>query len=88
VSQLSHNYLLLNLNKFFLNFLDSNGLAQTVELPTRGINILFNQQASLTMSCKTIDGISDHEAVIVELGPLLKAAILCSAHLSRKGLNF
>ena len=63
-----HNYS-LNLNNTFLNFLDNNGLTQTVGSPTRGVNILdifLTNRPSLTISCKRIDGISDHEAVLVK----------------------
>jgi len=41
----------------------------TVEYPTRGLNILdifLTNRPSLIISCKTIDGISDHEAVLVK----------------------
>jgi len=58
-----HNYS-LSLNNIFLNFLESSGFMQTVESPTRGQNILdifLTNRPSLIVSCKTIDGISDHE---------------------------
>ena len=59
----------LNLNNIFLNFLDSNGITQTVESPTRGLNIpdiFLTNRPSLIVSRSTIDGISDHEAVLVK----------------------
>jgi len=62
-----HNYS-LSLNNIFLNFLESNGLTRTVEFPTRGQNILdiFTNRPSLIVLCKTIDGISDQEVVLVK----------------------
>jgi len=37
-----------------------------VESPTRGQNILLTNRPSLIVSCKSIDGISDQEAVLVK----------------------
>ena len=58
----------LNLNNTFLDFLSDNALSQMVTTPTRGSNILdifVTNRPSLVETCDTIDGISDHEAVLV-----------------------
>ena len=63
----SHQYS-LNLNQIFLDFLQDNALSQLVNYPTRGSNILdvfITDRPSLVEFCNTIDGISDHEAILV-----------------------
>jgi len=58
----------LNVNQIFLDFLQDNALGQLVDSPTRLSNILdlfITDRPSLVQSCDTIDGISDHEAVLV-----------------------
>ena len=60
----------------FQDFLQDNALSQLVNYPTRGTKILdffITNRPSLVKSCDTIDGISDHEAVLVKsyvLAPL------------------
>jgi len=64
-------------NIFSFNFLESNGLTQTVESPTRCQNMLdifLTNRPSLIVSCKTIDGISDHEAVLVKSDTIVHLA--------------
>ena len=53
----------------FLDFLDDTGLDQIVTEPTRQQNTLdlfITNNETLVQRCKTIPGISDHEAVFVE----------------------
>ena len=57
----------------FLDFLQDNALSQLVNYPTRGTDPFITNRPSLVESCDTIDGISDHEAVLVKsyvLAPL------------------
>ena len=52
----------------FLDYLNDNALSQMVNTPTRGSNILdifVTNRPTLVETCDTIDGISDHEAVLV-----------------------
>ena len=63
----NHQYS-INLNQTFIDFLQDNALSQLVNYPTRGSKILdvfITNRPSLVESCNTIDGISDHEAVLV-----------------------
>ena len=51
----------------FLDYLNDNALSQMVNTPTRGSNILdifVTNRPALVDTCDTIDGISDHEAVL------------------------
>ena len=71
-----HSYS-LRLNHIFLDFLLDNTLTQMVTIPTRGTNILdifVTDRSSLVEFCDTVDGIGDHEAVLVKS--------LVTAHLS------
>ena len=79
----SHQYS-LNLNQIFLDFLQDNALSQLVNYPTRGSKILdvfITDRPSLVEFCNTIDGISDHEAILVTsyvlapLGPPIERSI-------------
>jgi len=57
-----------NLNQMFLDFLQDNTLYQLVNYSNRGSKILdvfITNRPSLVELCKTIDGIGDHEAVLV-----------------------
>ena len=63
-----HSYS-LRINNLFLDFLNNNGLTQIVNSPTRGSNILdifVTNRSSIIESCETVDGISDHEAVLTK----------------------
>ena len=63
----SHLYT-CSLNQIFLDFLHTNALIQMVDFPTRGPNILdifITNRSSLVEECNVVDGISDHEAIIV-----------------------
>ena len=65
----------LNINNSFLDFLDTNGLCQVVSSPTRGTNVLdifLTNRPSLIETCNVVDGISDHEAVVVESELIVK----------------
>ena len=65
----------LNTSNIFLNFLDANGLFQVVDTPTRGSNILdifLTNRPSLIVACETVDGISDHKAVMVKSTIMVK----------------
>ena len=58
----------LDLNNLFLDFLDNNALSQMVDSPTRGSSILdvfITDRPGLLESCHVVDGISDHEVVLV-----------------------
>ena len=58
----------ISLSNAFLDYLNDNALSQMVTSPTRGSNILhifMTNRPSLVDTCDTIDGISDHEAVLV-----------------------
>ena len=59
----------LRLNHTFLDFLSDNALTQINSTPTRGPNILdifITNRPSLVESCNVVDGISDHEAILVK----------------------
>jgi len=67
----------LNISNIFLNFLDTNGLCQIVSTPTRGTNVLdifLTNRPSLIETCNVVDGISDHEAVVVKSNLMVKLA--------------
>ena len=59
----------LDLNNTFLDFLDDNALSQMVDLPTQNLNTLdvfVTDRPGLLESCNVVDGISDHEVVLVK----------------------
>ena len=63
-----HSYS-LRINNIFLDFLNNNGLTQIVNSPTRGSNVLdifVTNRPSTIDSCETVNGISDHEAVLTK----------------------
>ena len=65
----SHQYT-KEINEEFLSFLDDNSLQQMVATPTRKTNILdlfLTNRPSLLNRCEVIPGISDHEAVFVNM---------------------
>ena len=58
----------LDINNIFLDFLDDNTLSQMVDFPTRDSNtldIFVTDRPGLVESCNVVDGISDHEVVLV-----------------------
>ena len=62
-----HSYS-VSLNNTFLDYLNDNALSQMVNTPTKGSNILdifVTNRPTLVGTCDTIDGISDHQAVLV-----------------------
>jgi len=63
-----HSYS-LRINNIFLDFLNNNGLTKIINSPTGGSNILdifVTNRPSIIEPCETVDGISDHEAVLTK----------------------
>ena len=59
----------LSVNSTFLDFVNTFGLTQTVDFPTRlsnTLDIFLTNRPSLINYCTPIAGISDHEAVLTE----------------------
>ena len=67
---LSDSYVPISLRERLIRFLDYFHLTQIVTFPTRGSNILdlcFVSHPDLVLNCDSLPGLSDHEAVLVEL---------------------
>ena len=57
------------INESFLNLLDTTGLEQMVDFPTRGDNtldIIVPNTPSLTNRCSPLPGLSDHDMVFMD----------------------
>jgi len=68
-SNIAGNNYPLPLNAAFLNFVNTFGLTQVVDFPTRQSNtldIFLTNRPSLIEHCVPIAGISDHEAVLIK----------------------
>ena len=62
-----HSYS-LDINNIFFDFLDDDALSQMVHFPSRDSNdldIFVTDRPRLVESCSVVDGISDHEVVLV-----------------------
>ena len=67
-SIISHQYR-RTINETFLNLLESAGLEQMVDFPTRGDNtldIILTNRPSLTNRCSGLPGLSDHDLVFMD----------------------
>ena len=71
---LTESYLSHSFREKLLEFVQDFQLDQLVTFPTRGMNILdlfLTTHPSIVLTCKPSPGLSDHDAVLIKLSPLL-----------------